>query len=92
MIKETERIQKVVEKHRYCDICGNLSKTYCTKCGKDLCNKCVKHEDYDSGDYRGNCYCAKCWDLGEDIRRKISDLEYEIEELSEEWDKLCKAK
>lgn len=92
MIKETERTEVIKEKHRYCDICGASAKTWCCKCKKDLCNKCVEHEDYDSGDYRGDCYCKECWDLGTPYRQKIEELENEIDILYREWDNKCKIK
>jgi hypothetical protein len=90
MIKKTTRTQEITESHYYCDICDSLAKTRCCKCHKDLCNKCVEHEDSDRfSDYRGDCYCAKCWDLGERYRVEIEAHEKEIKRLSDEWDKEC---
>ena len=90
MIKETERTQIIKERHRYCDICGGGAKTHCYMCNKDLCNKCVTHEKYDYGDYRGDCYCKECWQLGENIRSQIEEYEYKIESLESEWSQMCK--
>jgi hypothetical protein len=90
MIRKTITTKDIVETHRDCDICGGHAKTHCCKCNNDLCNKCVEHEDYDWGDYRGNCYCKSCWDAGKDIRSQIEELEYKIEQLTTEWDEKCK--
>ena len=90
MIKETERTETIIEKHRYCDICEARAKTHCCKCNKDICNKCVAHEDYDWGDHRGDCYCDTCWQKGTPIREKITKLEQQIDELHEQWNRECR--
>ena len=96
MIKETKTLKETVEKHRYCDECGvelhwslSCSRATCEYCGKDLCNKCVGHEKYDTGDYR-TVYCKTCWELGNDYRPLIEQHENEVDKLYEEWQNKCK--
>ena len=57
-------------------------------CGKDLCDKCVAHEEYNAGDYR-TVYCSKCWRIGIEYLEKIKILEDEIENLNTEWLRKC---
>jgi len=85
----------VEETHKYCDVCGTeihrhlaCSVAKCECCGKDLCDKCVGHEGYASGDYRV-VYCKKCWDIGDDYRAEIKYLETQIDQLYEEWKSRC---
>ena len=96
MLKE-EKISKVITVcKRFCDDCGKqigrqdmaCSVAKCEICGKDLCNKCIGYEEYNTGDYR-TVYCSKCWEIGTDYRNKIEKLESEIDSLDEEWHKKC---
>ena len=94
--KEIKVMKEVIEQHRYCDVCGdeiNISLTCnfirCMYCGKDLCDKCISHEENNYGSHR-IVYCKKCWDLGEGILGKIEKLHNKIESLYQEWQDLCK--
>lgn len=98
MIKETKILKEAVERHRFCDECGTelfwslaCSAAHCQYCKKDLCEKCVGHEENTGGDYR-MVYCKNCWELGNDYRPKIEQLENEIDKLYEEWQNKCKSK
>jgi len=98
MIKETTILKEHTVKHKYCDDCNTKIpsgmacwKAQCEYCGKDLCDKCVGHEDYSGGDYR-IVYCKSCWELGETYRPTIEKLHNEIDNLYEEWQSLCKTK
>ena len=80
MIKETKITEETTRtiRTRYCDVCGDKITTQysshsCECCGKDLCKKCVGHEE-DNGDYP-NYYCKHCWEIGEDYRHKKKYLE-----------------
>jgi len=95
MIKKIITTKEVIKSEKYCDECGDLidkgsycRNTKCNICGKDLCEKCIGHEEF-AGDYSIE-YCEKCWSFGEPYRKKIDNLEDEIEKLSDEWYKLCK--
>lgn len=95
MYKKVTVRKDVEETHRYCDVCGveilrcmACSVAKCACCGKDLCNACVGHEGYASGDYRV-VYCRECWDIGDDFREKIAYLEEQIEHLYAEWKSRC---
>jgi len=90
-MKTTESKTEIIVRYvYYCDICNKLAKTKCCKCGMDLCNKCVEKEIDTGGDYRGDCYCKTCWDLGKQYRISISILEDQIELLSDEYSEICK--
>lgn len=96
MIKKEKTTKEITIKHKYCDDCGikiNINMSYiatkCEICGKDLCYKCIGHEDYNSGDYR-TVYCNKCWSIGEPYRQKIKELENKIDDLNDEWINKCK--
>ena len=99
MIKE-EKITKEVtftEKHRFCDACGkemhhqlSYGITVCKYCGKDLCRKCIGHEE-DDGDY-STVWCVDCWSKGEKYRLLIDQHENEIDQLYTDWENECKIK
>ena len=98
MIKEEKITKIIIEKRRYCDDCGKelfhslaCSKTICEYCKKDLCGKCIGHEDHSGGDYR-IVFCKTCWDLGNKYRPKITKLSNEIDRLYIEWQTKCKYK
>lgn len=95
MYKTTTVHKDVEETHKYCDVCGTeifgslaCSVAKCECCGKDLCDKCVGHEGYASGDYRV-VYCQKCWDIGKDFRAEIDVLEERVEQIYEQWQSKC---
>ena len=98
MIKTDEITKQVTfkEKTRYCDFCGTkmnmsgYSYTTCQICSKDVCKKCVGHEEDIMGDYGPDVWCKTCWEIGEEYRKKIEEHEKEIERLSDEWYKKCK--
>lgn len=52
MIKKTKTIKEIIIKNKYCDICEEkiisdlaCSKANCSICKKDLCEKCIEHEN-----------------------------------------------
>ena len=87
MIKEKYENITVKKKiwTRYCDICKKkiTYSSHCEICGKDLCNKCIEHEEY-SGDNR-IVYCKNCWTIGQEFRVKIKELEEKIYSLTDKW-------
>lgn len=95
-MKQEESLSQIVSVIKYyCDDCGiqlhrNMacSVAKCEICGKDLCDKCVGHEDQDTGDYR-TVYCSSCWNIGKPYRDKIKILESEIDQLNDEWINKC---
>jgi len=96
MIKEVKKQKEVIERHKYCDVCGTkisiemaCGKAKCEYCGKDLCDKCVGYEESNSGDYR-IVYCAECWDIGKDYRPIIKQHEDKVDQLYDEWINKCK--
>lgn len=95
MLKEEKIIKEETKFHKFCDICGievkigmACCKAYCVICGRDLCDKCVEHEEYDGSDYR-TCYCKDCWSSGDKYREKIVELEDTVAYLYDEWHKEC---
>ena len=95
MYKTVTVNKDVEETHKYCDVCGAeiyrdlaCSVARCECCSKDLCDKCVGHEGYASGDYRV-VYCKRCWDIGEYFREEIERLEEQVEKLYKEWKDRC---
>lgn len=95
MIKKIIKTEEVSYNEKYCDVCGTNIKmsmactsARCEICGKDLCEKCIGHEENTMGDYR-EVYCKQCWDLGKEFNKKIEELENEIENLTKTWHKLC---
>jgi len=95
MIKEEKSTQEITIHHKYCDDCGveikrgmACSAAKCEMCGKDLCDKCVEHEDNGSGDYR-IVYCSRCWRIGLEYFEKIKIYVDEIENLNTEWLRKC---
>ena len=98
MIKETIKLAETKERHKYCDDCGveiriglACSKAYCQYCKKDLCEKCIGHEEETGGDYR-IVYCKTCWELGNEYRPIIEQHENEVDKLYAEWQNKCKNK
>jgi hypothetical protein len=96
MIKEEILVEQVVKEITVCDICGDeiyrdlaCSVIRCEQCGKDLCERCIGHENYTSGDYREG-YCKSCWDIGQTYLSRIQMLENEIENLYDCWEAACK--
>ena len=88
--------KQVMERHRYCDICGNeidISLVFCTTqciyCKKDLCEKHIAHEEtiYDGSRI---VYCNNCWNLGEGYRPEIEELQNRTKQLYKEWQDRCK--
>lgn len=98
MIREIKTIKETTIKYKYCDVCGTQIKSEmacsvarCQMCGKDLCEKCIGKEINTMCDYR-EVYCKSCWDIGEEYRNKINQLENEIDKLNDEWLEKCKSK
>lgn len=98
MYKTTIIDKKVEETHKYCDVCGieivmdlACSVARCEYCKKDLCDKCVGHEECGIGDYR-TVYCKQCWDAGFMYREEIDYLEELVEKMYEKWEKKCSKK
>jgi len=94
-IKETKTIEQESTKV-ICDDCGvDINRTMacnvarCEICGKDLCDKCVGEGLDTMGDYR-EVYCKSCLEKGGIYRKKIKELEEEIDNLRIEWEKSCK--
>jgi hypothetical protein len=99
MIKTTTILVEEKEHHKFCDDCGveipiglACGVAKCAYCGKDLCNKCIAHEDESWGDYRGTLWCKKCWEIGEEFRPLINSAQEEIESLYELWQDRCKSR
>lgn len=94
MIKKEEIIDIRIISKVYCDDCGKeIEYGYrrtCYCCEKDMCDKCLGHEENDAGDY-STYYCLKCWSLGEPYRNKIKELGDQIEQLSDEWLTKCRS-
>ena len=98
MIKEIKTQQEIIEYYKYCDVCGteinnSLScfSARCMYCKKDLCEKCIGHEEETSEDYR-DVWCKRCWDIGTFYRSTIEKLNKAIETLYNEWREKCKGK
>lgn len=96
MKKTVSETREVKTTQRYCDECSVLLKhelactvAQCEVCGKDLCEKCIGHEEPSSGDYR-DVYCAPCWEVGKKYRDAIKEAEDKIEKLDEEWRAVCR--
>ncbi len=96
MIEETKTQEEVIKRHKFCDVCGNeisstmaCSRAVCECCGKDLCEKCIGHEDSSCGDYR-IVYCKRCWEIGEPYRAVIDELENRIECGYADWQNACR--
>lgn len=95
MIKEVEVTEKVIKKHRYCDVCGTeikkslaCSNATCNYCKKDLCNDCVAEEEDTYGDYR-TVYCKRCSDIKKEYEELMEPYRNEIEKLTIEMRKKC---
>ena len=96
MIKETIIKQDVMIKQKFCDDCGMevimgmaCSVAKCEICGKDLCDSCIGHEDYNWGDYR-TVYCKTCWNIGTKYRESIQKLKDKIDNLNDVWYEKCR--
>lgn len=96
MIKETKKTEEITRTVRtiHCDFCGDkvttqYSSHICECCGKDICKKCIGHEDDTGGDYY-NVYCDHCWEIGKDYKVKMKHLEDEIDRLHDEWIMKCR--
>lgn len=98
MIKEEIITKQHTIRKKYCDECETelkrglaCSVAKCEYCRKDLCDKCIGHEDYSGGDYR-IVYCKTCWEIGESYRPTIEKYHNEIDKLYDEWQTKCKIK
>ncbi len=97
MIKIDKKMTEVSERHKFCDVCGveiemdylACSKAQCGYCKKDLCEDCIGHEESSLGDYRGEIWCRKCWEIGNEYRPQIEKLNDKIEQLYDEWRNKC---
>ena len=89
---KTITITKEVEKTtKVCDVCGDeihmgltCSAIKCGQCKKDLCEKCIGHEDETGGDYRHG-YCKKCWEIGQKYLAEIERLSDAIANTHDCW-------
>ncbi len=96
MIKELKIQYERVEYHRFCDECGEEIITglgfrvaKCMYCKKELCGKCIAHEDSNPSTHR-IVYCKDCWNVGEEYRHDIEELNSKIQCLYKEWQNKCK--
>ena len=96
MIKETKKQREVIEKHKFCDVCGAEIRiglacisARCMYCKRDLCENCIGYEEDTGGDYR-DVWCKNCWTLGDQYRPLIEELETKIKQLYTEWEDKCK--
>ncbi len=96
MITETKIQKEGIERHKFCDICGEeiyiglaCSSAQCSYCKKDLCEKDIGNEEETGGDYR-HVWCKECWSKGDKYRPTIEKLHEEIEGLYEKWQSECK--
>lgn len=96
MYTETKVPSQTIERHKFCDICGieiyiglACSKAKCMYCDKDLCEKCICHEEDTGYDFR-DVWCKSCWETGEKYRPTIEKLHAQIESLYEQWQEECK--
>ena len=94
--KVIRTMKEVMERHRYCDICGEeiniglvCNTTRCMYCKKDLCEKHIGHED-DTYDDSRVVYCENCWNSGKFYRPRIEELQNEITFLYKKWQDDCK--
>lgn len=95
MYKEVNVTKEVTETHKYCDVCDaeiprglTCSVARCECCKKDLCDKCVGHEDCSYGDYR-TVYCERCWKIGFGHRKTIEFLEEQTDRFYRKWRAEC---
>lgn len=97
MIREEKKLQEVVTQQVFCDVCGvNTNKVMygprlvCAVCGDDLCEDCVGATV--GSVFLGNeeKYCAPCWKIGEEYRKKMKKYQDKIDELQDEWTKKCR--
>jgi hypothetical protein len=95
MIKTIKKKEEIEYNEKYCDECGAKIRiglaccsARCEKCNKDLCEKCVGHEESTYGDYR-EVYCKSCWAIGKEYVSKIELLRDDIGKLYEEWKIKC---
>lgn len=98
MIEKTRVQKELIEYHKFCDVCGTeitpglvCTKAECMYCGKDLCERCIGHEEETGGDYR-DVWCERCWQKGDKYRPLIDALETEAQMLSEKWRRECNEK
>jgi len=96
VVKEIITQKEIVEKHKFCDICGDeitiglaCSVAKCIYCGKDLCEKHIGHEEDTYSDYR-TVYCENCWEFGKYYRPLIDELDNKKHQLYKEWHDKCK--
>lgn len=90
MIKEVKVQTEVIDYYRFCDECGIEVRTglgfrvaKCMYCKKELCEKCIVHEDSNPSTYR-IVYCKNCWNIGKEYRSTIEELSSKIQDLYKE--------
>ena len=75
-----------------CDICGKKVGAACRQCricGRDVCGLHI-YEAENGSDYP-DVYCTECWEIGETRRKRMDDLEEEIEDELDQWHREARA-
>ena len=80
-----------------CEICGKEIEfespfnSFCNICDKNICFKCA-HTDNFTGSAWGKI-CDICWEAGDDIMNKLTDLDLDYidkkDELISSWKEIC---
>jgi len=96
MIRDIKVTKEIIERHKYCDICGieidmslGCCEAHCQICEKDLCENCIGTEKSTLVDYR-EAWCVNCWTIGEKYMPDIKKLEAKCKKLYDSWYKECK--
>ena len=76
----------------FCDICGKKVGAACGRCricGRDICG--LHTYTKDNGSDYPDTYCTECWEIGEPRRKRMDDLEEEIEDELDQWHREARA-
>ena len=97
MKKEYIIKQEIKKVKVYCDDCSKeISHSLaccvarCMNCGKDLCEKCIAHENNTGGDWR-EVYCKFCWSVEQEYSAEIAELHKQIDDIRETIYSKCKS-